>query len=100
MMVAIIRITRIHAMITITVVKATFSLSEKRRFFFICHVMQSKMISQAVVNSDPDVMKQFMLNSAEHEILNVHNHQKYKEILLFFLSQISLDCYFFLLKNV
>ena len=84
MMVAIIRITRIHAMITITVVKAAFSLSEKRRFYFIRHVMQSKMISQAAVNSGPEVMKQFMLSSAEHEILNVHNHQKYKEILVLF----------------
>ena len=40
-----------------------------------------------------------MFNSAEHEILNAH---KYKNIKKFgsFKAQISLECYFFPIKNV
>ena len=41
----------------------------------------------------PEVIKKFMLNSAEHEILNDY---KYKNIKKFgsFQAQISLECYF------
>ena len=41
----------------------------------------------------PDVIKNVMLNSAEHEILNAH---KYKNIKKFSIckSQISIECYF------
>ena len=35
----------------------------------------------------------FMLNSAEHEILNAHKHQNIKKLSIF-QAQISLECYF------
>ena len=35
----------------------------------------------------------FMLNSAEHEILNVHNYRNSKKFGLF-MAQLSLECYF------
>ena len=41
----------------------------------------------------PEAIKNFMLNSAEHEFLNAH---RYKNIKKFSISQaqISLECYF------
>ena len=35
----------------------------------------------------------FMLNSAEHEILNVHKYKNIKKVS-FYQAQISLECYF------
>ena len=41
----------------------------------------------------------FILNSVEHEILNVHKYENIKKFSIF-QAQISLDWYFFLLINV
>ena len=49
--------------------------------------------------SGTKVLKIFMLNSAEHEILNGHQHKNVKKVIIF-QAQISLECYFFLFKNV
>ena len=37
----------------------------------------------------------FMLNSAEHDILNAHMYKNIKKKLSIFQAQISLECYFF-----
>ena len=41
--------------------------------------LSSAMLRQTLVNStqvsDPEVIKNIMLNSAEHEILNAHNYK-------------------------
>ena len=42
--------------------------------------------------SGPKVMKNFMLNSTEHEILNAHEYKNSKKFTIF--TQISLYCYF------
>ena len=39
------------------------------------------------------VLKKFMLNSAEHEILNAHKYKNIKKIS-FFKVQINVKCYF------
>ena len=41
--------------------------------------------------------KNFVLNSAEHEILNAHQYKNIKKFRIF-RTQISLECYFFFLK--
>ena len=46
-----------------------------------------------------EVIKNFMLNSAEHEILNAHKCKNIKK-LSFFQAQISLEHYFSSLINV
>ena len=43
--------------------------------------------------------KKFMCNLAEHEILNAHKYKSIKNFSIF-QAQISLECYFLLLKNV
>ena len=43
----------------------------------------------------PEVIKLFfMLNSAEHEILNVHKYKNIKKLSIF-QAQVSLECYFY-----
>ena len=42
----------------------------------------------------PEVIKNFRLNSAEHEILNAHKYKNIKKFS-FFQAQISLECCFF-----
>ena len=45
--------------------------------------------------------KKFMLNSAEHKILNAHKYKNIKKFSLLSQAQIRLECYFsFLLINV
>ena len=40
----------------------------------------------------PEVIKKFMLNSAEHESLNAHKYKNIKKFSIF-QAQISLECY-------
>ena len=40
--------------------------------------------------SGPEVVKKFMLNSAEHEIYNAHIYKNIKKKISFFQAQISL----------
>ena len=45
------------------------------------------------IKSDPKVIKLFMLNSTEHEILNAHKYEIVKKFSIL-QAQISLECYF------
>ena len=47
----------------------------------------------------PRLKTNFILNSAEHEILNADMYKNNKKVSIF-QAQISLECYFFLLINV
>ena len=43
----------------------------------------------------PKVIKQFRINSADHEILNAHKYKKIsRKFWGFFQAQLSLECYF------
>ena len=46
----------------------------------------------------PEVIKKFMLNTAEHEILNAHQYKNIEKCR-FFQAQISLECFFPAHKN-
>ena len=47
----------------------------------------------AVRRSGLEVIKLFMLNSAEHELLNAHMYKNIEKFSIF-QAQISLECYF------
>ena len=68
--------------------------------------MLKKSMGVKSIMSMPRKLKQaprlqtfFMLNSAEHEISNVHKYKIIKKFS-FYKAQISLECYFSLLINV
>ena len=52
------------------------------------------VIKCQVINPGPEIKKKFMLNSAEHEILNARKYQNTKKFSIS-QAQISLGCYFF-----
>ena len=56
--------------------------------FIVLHVMRSEFIEPG-----PEVIRFFMLNSAEQEILNAHKYESIKKYSIFE-AQKSLECYF------